>query len=275
MRCERRDVAALLGAMLVSTACGAPRPGSASTAPSAARAGAVEISEDLTPVSELASLDLGRRLDAYHVRDARWVHGWPLLVNREYDFSIAFGLPNVGPALAAAKRRDANTALASRLASLHPIEPRKLLHHLRGACGASCVAVPHGRSTLYGVLFGVRSARLRLVLESGSTRAPLYQAVTSARPLDVLASERSVEEQFLAAVDALAALIKASTLPVSSNALATCNVGDRARVRGHLASVDGQVATLVLAAPSAARLSCPVDALEREPGLHPSSPAEP
>src|SRR5258707_1303848 len=79
------------------------------------RGKAAEFRSADAPLRDLTGLDMEARLGAYQARDAIWVSGQPLLVNRSYDFALAASDEQGGPALAAMLRRRANVALAERL----------------------------------------------------------------------------------------------------------------------------------------------------------------
>lgn len=51
-------------------------------------------------------------LPAYDLTGGVWVKGHPLLVNSDFDFAVAFGLPDIGPGIAAGNRKRINEETA-------------------------------------------------------------------------------------------------------------------------------------------------------------------
>src|SRR5262245_61980943 len=59
--------------------------------------------------------ELGTGIDAYHLRDGVWLAHAPVLVNEEFDFTMAMSLGAIGAGLAARQRADHNAARARQL----------------------------------------------------------------------------------------------------------------------------------------------------------------
>ncbi len=218
--------------------------------------------------SELALLPLEDRLGAYLTRDARWAPGQPVLINRDFDFGFAMGLEGVGPGLAAARRISGNSDVAQRLAGVAKVPPEavraRILSRLgpREKRGASALLERAVR--VYGVLFGVESARLQVILEASDARgAPeRYVAVTPARSVLAFTEPGALDEAFAAGAVGIAALLSATrTWPPPDRERARCNVGDGAYIEGRRASQEEGSTVLAVTEPRASWLWCPTDAL--------------
>lgn len=134
--------------MMVVTACApaaAPPPATAASASTvtAARPRPRDACEtpgaSLGTVAERASADIvkerGTGVDSYQLQDGVWLAHAPVLVNEDFDFSVAMGLGAVGAGIAARQRMDHNAARAAELEGMALSEAdRQTLDALR-ACG--------------------------------------------------------------------------------------------------------------------------------------------
>lgn len=261
-RATLRIVAALL-----LTACAHPGPGS--LAADRARKPPVEVPRAasprpvVSPGTELTRLDLSARLGEYQGRDAAWVPGLPLAVNRDFDFALALSIEGVGPGIAARKRRDANLEFAQRLSEVAAFDAQAQLEAL---CAASprfaCEHLAGEQVRIYGLLFGERDARLQVVLEIAPVAAErmLYIAVSEARPIAAFLEAGVLQQVFGHAAADLAGSLAESASP--DTALSTCMVGGTAKLTGRRLVSRAGHALLLVEEPTARKVLCPHDAIE-------------
>jgi hypothetical protein len=217
------------------------------------------------PISELPSLDLSARFDEYLVRDAAWVPGLPLAINRDFDFALAMSLDGIGAGIAAKKRRDANLELAQRLSGVAPLDHDALLQALCAASPAACERLAGARVRIYGLLFGEHDARLQVVLEVAAAKLEpaLYQVVTEAHPVETFLEAGVLLHAFQRATADMASAMFGSASP--DTALGGCRVGGTAKVEGRLLESTPSHTVLLLERPTTLRVLCPRDAFEALP----------
>jgi hypothetical protein len=212
---------------------------------------------------ELRHLDLEARFGIYQARDAQWVPGQPLVVNRDFDFETAMTLDGAGSGLAVAKRRDGNAALAKQLAGLPPIRPEALLRNLVDPCGDRCPLMAHGIERIYGVLYGDREARLRIVVEPAQPdeQPLLYVAVSASRDAATFADPGVLASAFHAGLATLASKLFLPRPPTEhADDDARCVVGDATYVLGQTVVAYGDIVIMTAATPCDVTLLCPRDA---------------
>lgn len=254
----------------VQAASPARRAGDARAAPAPAPA-----RPRLLPAGELPSLDLATRVGAYLARDAVWVAGHPLAVNRDYDFMTALAMESIGPALAARRRRDGNVELARRLAELAPPDDGALLDAF---CSArerrTCVDLAGRSLRIYGLLFGEASARLLVVVEvepGGGSRASQHAALVELADAGGL-DARALQDAFATGLVAIANEYSAELPPASAAPTdsASCRLSPATKLTGTIIARSAQYVQLLV--PETQRLLCPVGAVIAgpEPGSDPS-----
>jgi hypothetical protein len=144
--------------------------------------------------SELASGQLG--LPVYWTTDAAWAGAHPILVGRDFDFSLALG-DMINPGLAASMRQQGNRETAEKLAALGDIGLAPAFMRAIAADARSCEPFAGKQVWLYAFLYGTTDARVQVVLRMpgapgaanarGTTdpSAPTqFIAVSSAHPLN-------------------------------------------------------------------------------------------
>jgi hypothetical protein len=197
-----------------------------------------ELRETITPASS--------NLVTYHLTGASWAGAHPVLVNRDFDFSLAMGMDGIGPAVAAGNRKKANDEVAALLATMPALETREMLAAAirahageEGSFWSSRMEV-----ALFGLLYGgTRSGsntRLQTVLEvfrADPATAPLrFIVVSDARPLDgdtgwVAANGTALREELRAATGELVGMadrwhpIAGASTP-GEGEVVECPVGD-------------------------------------------------
>jgi hypothetical protein len=145
-----------------------------------------ELREAITPKSS--------NLVTYHLTGASWAGDHPILVNRDYDFSIAMSMDQIGPAIAAGNRKKANDELAAVLATMPALETQEALAAtIRAHAGnEGGFWTSEMEVALFGLLYGGTrsgsSVRLQTILEVYGTDQPdtplRFLVVSDARPLD-------------------------------------------------------------------------------------------
>ena len=222
----------------------------------------------LMPVEQLRALDLGTRLGTYQARDAEWVGGQPVVVNRDYDFQLAMSMHyRVGPALAASRRQEANRELAQQVEKMRPIVPAELFAELERRCEGRCPELHAETARLYAVLYGTETARLRVVLETDDPRRGSLQLVSVGSPhaATEFASEgllRSELDRGLGRLHALLSEVPSTPTELGDEAtLGRCRVGGTESVDGQVIGRSGDNVVMALrASPSPARAACPTEA---------------
>lgn len=269
----------LAGLALGVSACAVAGPGSAKPQPlSEARRGtphepAASVAQRpplaapvVSSVHELSALQLDAVVEPYQNRDSAWVPGQPILVNRDFDFGMAMQGGDIGPGIAAAQRRQANLAIAKQLGSLAPIDVAASLRALCNQPHALCTKFGGARVRVYGLLFGDREARLRVIFEptDGDAGTVSYSAVTDPRPVSAFAESQTLAAMFDKGLAAIADLLDAGDAAASATS-GQCGIGDRAQMRGQIITSDDRHIVMLVAEPRATRLSCPKDAFNLEP----------
>ena len=101
-------------------------------------------------------------LPAYELTGCIWVKGQPLLINQDFDFSMAMGLPDIGAAVAAGTRKKGNEEVVKLLQDMPPLA---LEDRFNEAIKSSLMNPQEKEIKLYGILFGQPDAHLRTILE--------------------------------------------------------------------------------------------------------------
>src|SRR3569832_2318751 len=102
-------------------------------------------------------------LPAYDLTGGVWVKGQPILINHEFDFSMAMSLPDIGPAIAAGNRKKVNEETAKLFENLPALSLEALFQKSLDRSG---LKVPRDKEVrLYGILLGQPDAHLRVILE--------------------------------------------------------------------------------------------------------------
>jgi hypothetical protein len=153
-------------------------------------------------------------LPSYDLTGGVWLPNRFVLVNSDFDFSLAMADIDVGPGLAAGQRLERNQDTASKLRSLPPLALQRAwtsaLQRASTLSAADREWLGHRNdAVLYGVLFGAPSAQLRVVLELAGER---WVWVSAAAPLEGVGSwtaehGRRVADEFLAALPSLVAMM--------------------------------------------------------------------
>jgi hypothetical protein len=224
--------------------------------------------------AELSEIPIETRVEPYQSRDSVWVPGQPIVVNRDFDFGVALGAGDIGPGIAAAQRRQGNLALAQRLSSLEPIDAAARVRALCSQPHALCTRFAGAHVRVYGLLFGDREARLRIIFEpaDGNADVAAYSALTDARAVSAFAEPQTLLAMFDKGLAAVADLLDAGDAPApASTATGQCKIGDRAQMRGQVIANDDQRVVLLVSDPRPTRLSCPKEAfsLAAEPPAAP------
>ncbi len=102
-------------------------------------------------------------LPAYELTGGVWVKEQPLFINHDFDFSVAMGIPDIGPAIAAGQRKKKNEDAAALFEAL----PRFALHAQFNKAVKNLGQGKRlgGEVRLYGILFGNPQAHLKVILE--------------------------------------------------------------------------------------------------------------
>lgn len=142
--------------LLLASAC-AHAPSAASSAapgPTSEPAAACTFPREPPPAALIDQH--GTILDAYQREGGVWLERAPILINEDFDFTLAMGLEGgVGAGLAAVKRTENNAHKAAALNAIAaPPQLQQRLAELR-CCGVH----------VYFVLWGAESATLRTVLD--------------------------------------------------------------------------------------------------------------
>lgn len=190
-------------------------------------------------VNELSRLNMSARLGSYRARDARWVSGQPLLIGRDYDFSLAASDSVSGPGVAAARRKQGNLATARRFADLEPIAPTSLFEEVIAECRNECGLDRASRAAIYGVFYGSTKPRLLVTLELSLPGATArHTSVGEKRSADSLAEPDALWRAFLQGIKAIAGNLRGHALVSPALEIpggashARCSVGDSASVGG-------------------------------------------
>lgn len=232
-------------------------------------------------LNELSMLDMSARLGSYRARDARWASGQPLLIGRDYDFSLAAADDISGPGLAAVRRKQGNLATAQRFAAFEPIAPTSLFEELIAECQDECGLDRASRAAIYGIFYGSKKPRLLVTLELSLPDATaLHTAVGEERPADSFAEPGALRRAFSQGVKAIAGNLRAHGLappapemPVGASH-GRCSVGDAASVRGPVvAQTSTHRAIGALRTDFIERVYCPQEAFSPAPH-HIQTPGE-
>lgn len=246
-----------------------PEPASSTQAPSSATP---STGPTLLPLTELPSLDLEARFGGYIARDAAWSAGQPLAINRDFDFGVAMSMQDIGPGLAAKRRRDGNEELANQLAGLAPLDPGALLQML---CDApprtTCQQLAAQSVRLYGLLWGDKDARLLVVLEvvEPAPRFSVHATISDARPLAAFLEPNALGSAFHDGLAALATVIDKTAPPTATTG--ACELSPGAKLAGRVIANEAAFTLLTLDTPSAPRVLCPSDATETTPPAPPQT----
>ena len=234
----------------------APAP-SSRQAPSVPRATATPLPVPAS-ASELQALELRERVGAYAARSAAWIPSQPIAVNRDFDFATALGTDS-GAGIAAALRRDKNAALAEQLGQLEAIEPVAAMAHACAQERAACAELAPTGVRIYGLLYGEKTARLRVLLElrEATPVRPIYSSISAAAPVETFAERGALANAF--AQELARALALSTRARTSPSALAgRCAAGDGASVHGQVVEDDGTRVVLLVQAPRPMLVSCAV-----------------
>jgi hypothetical protein len=212
-------------------------------------------------------VDLAKMFGSYQSRDALWVPGQLVAVNRDYDYQLA-AVGDAGPALALVRRRTANRALVRELLEMQvePITPDWLAATLARHFKARKLPAGLEQLRVYGLLFGERSARLQVIAEWGhDEQSQSVGAVSEAWPVKKYTQRRALRHAFGEALEAIAAVIaEGPQLATTAHLETRCAVGGRAWVDGILlsqsAKAQGRAVVAVKNRPSM-RVSCPRESL--------------
>jgi hypothetical protein len=213
----------------------------------------------VTPTSDLPKLNLAERVGSYAAQDAAWVRGQPIAVNRDFDFALASAL-DIGAGIAAARRQKENVELADKLASLDPIDPQTLLRSQCAARPDACARFYGHSLRLFGLLYGQRAARLRVVLESvgaaSGTSAPLYVAISEAHEITDFEQPNVLRAAFELEIGHIIELIDTSSASESDD---RCATGDSTYVTGKRIERDASRTVLLASDPTAMIVRCNVE----------------
>jgi hypothetical protein len=217
------------------------------------------------------------RIGAYQARDAQWLRRYPLLVGRDYDFTMALGLDDgVGAALAALHRRQHNQAAAQQLEGLSAVSHDQLLDVIGRRCGWAntnrapprrlCPELARARGAwAYGVLFGADTARLRVVLELLLADGDRRQYVSVGRPRRLIEFGTGTElrDDFIAGAENVGQLLGFAHGDPSGGGRARCEVGGKESAPGLVLARRGASTVLRLTDTQLLQtmLSCPGEAL--------------
>jgi hypothetical protein len=214
----------------------------------------------IVPVSDLPKLDLAARVGSYAAQDAVWVPGQPIAVNRGFDFAIAIALEGMGAGIAAAQRQTSNADLARTLAALEPIDVQALLRAKCDDRPAACAVLTGYQIYLYGLLFGDKAARLRVVLEFGDAQgAPLYVSVSDAHLVADFGKSGVLRSTFALEIGHILRLLELPHISESSDE--RCSAGDSTQVTGKRISRDGSRVVLLALDPAAMLVTCGLEAV--------------
>lgn len=133
---------------------------------------------DTVSVSFLSIKEIKKRnspakttLVAYDVTGGLWVKDQPLLINQNFDFTIAMSLKNIGPAIAAGKRKKGNKKIVAALTDMPRLQLQKMfLKHIESLAANKHKELFAGHIALYGILYGQPKAQLRVVMELWSNK---------------------------------------------------------------------------------------------------------
>jgi hypothetical protein len=210
------------------------------------------------PTSDLPKLNLGERVGSYAAQDAAWVRGQPIAVNRDFDFALATTL-DIGAGLAAARRQKENAELADKLASLDLIDSQALLRSLCAARADACARFYGHSLRLFGLLYGQRAARLRVVLEladaADGARTPLYVAVSDAHEITDFEQPNALRSAFETEIGHIIELVEPSS---ASDADDRCATGDSMYVTGKRIDRDASRIVLLASDPALMLVRCNV-----------------
>ncbi|HEX7479172.1 MAG TPA: hypothetical protein VF331_15305 [Polyangiales bacterium] len=216
----------------------------------------------------MQALALQTAFGSYRGEGAVWVAGQRLAVNRDYDFGIALGVPDLGPAVAAGARLDANRALAAQLATagwntMFDARLRTVV-----AQSGTCAGSEASGVYVYALLFGTDHARLQVMLEIRRPgRSTLYLALVSAEhPLAGSDSWTTNDAALLSAEVAAGASsllgrcaelveIADSAAPLAASQQ-RCSVGGRETLTGCLARARDGKPVLVIKEPTPMLVLC-------------------
>jgi hypothetical protein len=116
-------------------------------------------------LDDIRKLDLRGAFGRYRAEGLVWVQKQPLAVNSDYDFSVALEIEDIGPAIAARNRIDANTRTVEKIGPM----PELALEREFAASSRNDATMKRQykkiRVAIYGLLFGRESARLQTVVE--------------------------------------------------------------------------------------------------------------
>lgn len=226
----------------------------------------------------ISAIDLDARIGTYQARDAAWVGNEPLLVASDYDFGLALGTldDGIGPALSAMQRKQVNQQYASQFRTAVRVDASVLFQSLTSACGmlgqnsARCDELDRAHAAwLYGVLFGVPEARLRVVVELQRADQSRFQyvAVGPARPTSSFSHASTFEADLRTGVDRIVGLLEGHA-PGRRRMSGLCAVGGREFVRGVVVEQRAEDNVLKLTDPGLlpTLLVCPHTAFRTRPG---------
>jgi hypothetical protein len=215
----------------------------------------------VAPLSELAGLDLEARFGGYAGRDAQWVRGQPIAVNRAFDFGRALSLEGAGAGLAVVQRRKGNAELAEQLAQLPAIDAAALVAKICAQRPAGCAAIAGARLRCYAQVFGVKAARVRVVSErvdGASQSVALYASISAPHALADLVQPGALAAIFEAELARTLDLFDVSTATPDAKQ-GECDAGDGLHVSGAILSRTPQRVVLSTTDPKSVA-SCRTDA---------------
>lgn len=103
-------------------------------------------------------------LPAYELTGGIWVEGQALFINHDFDFGMAMGIPDIGPAIAAGLRKKRNEEVATLFKVLSPLSLESLFNEaIKKSDKKNTI---RGDLRLYGILFGYPEAHLKVILET-------------------------------------------------------------------------------------------------------------
>jgi hypothetical protein len=209
--------------------------------------------------SDLPKLSLVERVGSYAAQDAAWVRGQPIAVNRDFDFALASAL-DIGAGIAAARRQKENAELAEKLASLDPIDLPTLLRSQCAARPDGCSRIAGYSIRLFGLLYGQRAARLRVVLEFvgavDGASAPLYVAISEAHEITDFEQPNVLRSAFETEIGHIVELFEPSSASESDD---RCATGDSTYVVGKRIDRDASHIVLRASDPTSMLVRCDVE----------------
>jgi hypothetical protein len=130
--------------------------------------------------------------DPYLLTSGEWIANQPIMVNRDFDFSMAQALEDAGPGLAANKRRAGNKETASKLITTSTVDWKALFDkQIKECCG--CKNLDGSTVRFYALLYGDDKARLQSILEIEQAEESSPKAIKSVYRFIEISKEQSIE----------------------------------------------------------------------------------